>query len=68
MGTDYGLGVTGIAGPSGGTKDKPVGLVHIALARPRGPTLHKAYSMYGNRQIIRLRSAYAGLDMLRMEL
>lgn len=68
MGTDYGLGVTGIAGPSGGTKDKPVGLVHVALAMKKGPTLHKAHYMYGNRQIIRLRSAYAGLDMLRRAL
>jgi nicotinamide-nucleotide amidase len=62
--TDLGLGVTGIAGPTGDTKDKPVGLVYIALATPR-KIITKEFHFHGSRNDIRLRASQAALDMLR---
>jgi len=63
-GTDYGLGVTGIAGPSGGTRTKPVGLVYIALAAPKN-TLYRKFNFTGERKIIKFKTSQAALDMLR---
>ncbi len=62
--TDLGLGITGIAGPKGGTKVKPVGLVFIALATPR-KTQCREFRFNGDRGIIRRRAAQAALNMLR---
>jgi nicotinamide-nucleotide amidase len=63
-GATYGIGVTGIAGPSGGTPGKPVGTVHIALAGPTGTTA--AERLYrGDRERIRRQAAYEALDLLR---
>lgn len=62
--TDLGLGVTGIAGPKGATKNKPVGLVHIALASPRKVQCKKFY-FHGDRSAVRLRASQAALDMVR---
>jgi nicotinamide-nucleotide amidase len=64
----YGLGVTGIAGPSGGSPDKPVGTVHLALAGPHGCT-HRKLSLTGMRRdrIITLTTGLA-LDTLRRHL
>ncbi len=66
-GTDYAIGVTGIAGPSGGTKEKPVGLVYIALASPDGETEVKEFRFGDNlsRKQIRDRTAKAALNWLR---
>ncbi len=65
--SDYGLGITGIAGPGGGTPDKPVGLVHLALADP-GTTEHWRVEVIGDRQLIRRRSVVFALDRLRRQL
>ncbi len=69
LGSDWGLSVTGIAGPTGGTPDKPVGLVCLGLAGPgvmRVRTLR--FSPDQPRSVIRLRSCYAALDALRRAL
>src|SRR2546421_130034 len=62
--TDFGLAVTGIAGPDGGTKEKPVGLVYIALADD-AHSEHKRLMLPGDREMIRWRASQAALDMLR---
>ena len=64
VGTDYGLGVTGIAGPTGGTRSKPVGLVYIALAAPKN-TLCCKFNFTGERKIIKFKTSQAALDMMR---
>ncbi|MES2462906.1 MAG: competence/damage-inducible protein A [Armatimonadota bacterium] len=64
---DYGVSVTGIAGPGGGTDEKPVGLVYIGLATATGVTATK-HLFNGLREDIRLRSTQAALDLLRKEL
>jgi len=63
-GATVGIGITGIAGPGGGTPDKPVGLVHIGLADERG-TKERAYRFPGDRDRIRLQATVAALDMVR---
>jgi nicotinamide-nucleotide amidase len=63
-GTDLGLAVTGIAGPGGGTPEKPVGLVYIALAREKGKKVNE-HRFLGTRDQIRKRTAQAALDMVR---
>jgi PncC family amidohydrolase len=65
--TDLALGVTGIAGPAGGSRKKPVGLVHIALAYPNGVTEKKAL-FRGTRLEIKFRAAHAALELLRQKL
>ncbi len=63
-GSDIGLAVTGIAGPGGGSEEKPVGTVHIGLAdKENCYTYHHVFS--GDRERIRLLTAYSGLYMIR---
>ena len=62
--TDLGLAVTGIAGPSGATKEKPVGLVFWAIADKK-QTLGLSTIFSGDRDAIRRRASQAVLDMLR---
>ena len=66
--TEIGIGVTGIAGPTGGTSEKPVGLVYIALSEKGKETRCKGYNFTGSRQMIRMKSSQMALDMLRRTL
>jgi nicotinamide-nucleotide amidase len=63
-GTDLSLAITGIAGPDGGTEEKPVGTVFIALASATGVHV-KRYSFSGNRTQIQQMSATMALEWLR---
>ena len=58
------VAVTGIAGPGGGTADKPVGLVHIAAAREDGEILHGRHQFEGDRDAVRAQSVTAALEMV----
>lgn len=64
---DFGVGITGIAGPGGGSDDKPVGLVYIAVAGPEGTELTKNI-FPGQRADVRWRATQTALDMLRKQL
>lgn len=66
-GTDFGLSVTGIAGPGGGSEEKPVGLVYIALVDDV-QTQHRRLMLPGDRSLIRWRASQAALDLLRRRL
>ncbi len=66
-GATYGVSTTGIAGPSGGTATKPVGLVHLALSAPSGTT-HRQVRLPGPRHRIQILAAATGLDLLRRHL
>lgn len=63
-GATLGVGVTGIAGPGGGTPEKPVGLVHIAIADERGPR-ERRLRFPGDRERIRQQATQGALDMVR---
>jgi nicotinamide-nucleotide amidase len=64
-GADFGIGITGIAGPVGGSDEKPVGLVYVALAARDGTYCRKMMmGTYGGRDMIRARSVNTALDML----
>ena len=66
-GTDYGISVTGIAGPDGGTEEKPVGTVFIGYA-DKEITKSKKLSLPGDRYLIRWRSSQLALDYLRRKI
>lgn len=68
--SDYGIGITGIAGPDGGTPQKPVGLVYIALAHPSGCWIRemRPAGKYRGRQWVRARAVKNALDLLRRHL
>jgi len=63
-GATYGIGITGIAGPGGGSDEKPVGLVFVGLAHPDGVDVVRTVHT-GSRQDVRLRSTQQALGMLR---
>lgn len=65
--TDYALSVTGIAGPDGGSEEKPVGTVFIGYA-DHEQTTHRRLQLPGDRHFIRWRSSQAALDLLRRKL
>jgi nicotinamide-nucleotide amidase len=64
VGTTVGVGVTGVAGPSGGSPEKPVGTVHIAVASPTGTT-HQVFRFPGSRDRVRWQATQAALNMTR---
>jgi len=63
-GTSFGLSTTGIAGPTGGTVEKPVGLVWIGLADAVGAVARK-YTFGGQRSLVKERASQAALELLR---
>jgi len=62
--SDVALALTGIAGPTGGSEDKPVGLVHCAVATADGLS-ERRFVFSGNREQVRRRAAFAGLSLVR---
>lgn len=62
---EYGVGITGIAGPTGGPPGIPVGTVFIAVHTPQGTFVRRAVWTNRSRQDVRIRAATAALDMLR---
>lgn len=60
-----GIGITGIAGPGGGSDEKPVGTVHVAISTPEG-TAHRRLRLPGDRDTVRRRSCVIALHELRM--
>lgn len=66
-GADIGIATTGIAGPDGGTKDKPVGLVYMGLYY-KGNVEAREYHFVGNRNKVRERATFQALDWLRRKL
>lgn len=67
-GADYGLATTGIAGPDGGSPEKPVGTVCIALAGPDGVTSKRYLFPFGKRRLHKKIFAAQALDLLRLTL
>lgn len=65
--TDYGIAISGIAGPSGGTKLKPIGLVYLVIASHK-KVLCRKERFFGTRTEIQSRAANKALDLLRLEL
>jgi len=67
IGADYALAVTGIAGPGGGTNDKPVGTVFLALAGESGTTVERRMNAY-ERETFKQLTAQQALEKLRRQL
>jgi nicotinamide-nucleotide amidase len=67
LGADYALSVTGVAGPDGGTPEKPVGLVYLGCAGPEGTQVRRG-SFPGDRESVRTFSATSALHLLRRAL
>ena len=66
-GVDIGISSTGIAGPDGGTEEKPVGLVYIGICI-RGKSMVKKLNIPGNRERVRARTTMEALNWVRLEL
>jgi nicotinamide-nucleotide amidase len=67
--TDFGVGITGIAGPGGGSAEKPVGSVHLAVAGPGDSDVEHRFARFpGNRERIRIFASQMALEMLRRRL
>lgn len=67
-GVDFAVGITGVAGPAGGTPEKPVGMVAIAAAWARDgqvETRVRTFNFVGGREMVRFQASQAALDMVR---
>ena len=65
VGSTLGVGITGIAGPGGGSEEKPVGTVHVALAHAGG-VKERGVRFPGDRESIRWQASQLALDMVRI--
>jgi len=65
LGADVGIGVTGVAGPGGGTPEKPVGTVYLHAEGPRGRGLARQLDLPGDRPAVRGRATAASLHLAR---
>ncbi|MGH9744430.1 MAG: competence/damage-inducible protein A [Candidatus Acidiferrum sp.] len=65
VGSTFGVGITGIAGPSGGSEEKPVGTIYIALAHADG-VKERGVRFPGDREAVRWQASQAALDMIRI--
>jgi nicotinamide-nucleotide amidase len=68
FGVDLGIAVSGVAGPDGGTAEKPVGTVHVALAGPGAEVAHRRLRLPGDRGRIRWLATQVALELLRRRL
>lgn len=66
-GATWGVGITGIAGPGGGSAEKPIGTVHVAVSGPPG-TVHRALRLPGDRDRVQTFSVASALELLRRNL
>ncbi len=65
LGADVGMGLTGIAGPGGGSEDKPVGLVWLSVAGPGGASLTRSVRLPGARPDVRERAVTVAMHLIR---
>jgi len=63
--SDVGVGITGVAGPGGGTPEKPVGTVAIAVSTPLAERV-RTFQFFGGRDLVKFQSSQAALNMLRL--
>ncbi|MEW6337422.1 MAG: CinA family nicotinamide mononucleotide deamidase-related protein [Acidobacteriota bacterium] len=67
LGAECALAITGVAGPTGGTEEKPVGTVHMAVVSPAG-VVHRVQRFPGDRDLVRALATTFALDVLRRAL
>ncbi len=65
LGANVGVGLTGIAGPGGGSEKKPVGLVWLCTAGPDGASLTRSVRLPGGRADVRERATLVAMHMIR---
>jgi nicotinamide-nucleotide amidase len=68
LGADVGVGITGVAGPGGGTEEKPVGLVWLSVSLDGGEPLTRSVNLPGGRADIRDRATTVALHLVRRAL
>ncbi|HEY7831145.1 MAG TPA: competence/damage-inducible protein A [Solirubrobacteraceae bacterium] len=68
LGAEIGVGITGIAGPTGGSEEKPVGLVHLSIAGPGEGRLTRSLTLPGGRADVRERTTTVAMHLIRRAL